>query len=43
MVNNNQLSGMNSNPVHVLSAGAGDLLANHNASGSMSPTYQNMT
>ena len=34
----NQLSGVNSNPIHVLSAGAGDLLP---ASGSMSPTYQN--
>lgn len=41
MATNNQLSGMNSNPIHVLSAGAGDLLANH--TGSMSPTYQNIS
>ena len=34
----NQLSGLNSNPMHVLSAGAGELLVNHGA-GSMSPTY----
>ena len=26
---NNQLTGINSNPMHVLSAGAGDLLAGH--------------
>jgi hypothetical protein len=36
----NQLSGLNSNPMHVLSAGAGDLLLN-NGTGSISPTYQN--
>ena len=41
---NQQLTGMNQNPVHVLSAGAGDLLQVNNGvgSGQMSPTYQDM-
>ena len=40
---NNQLTGINSNPMHVLSAGAGDLLANHQSNSSqLSPSYQNI-
>jgi len=37
---NGQLTGMSSNPIHVLSAGAGDLkIVNYNG-GAKSPTYQ---
>lgn len=36
----NQLTGLNSNPMHVLSGGVGDPLQQN--SGSMSPTYQDI-